>query len=80
MCQKIKTVVFFMRQAYLSTDIFSFYYSDMNLFLVDYACRKLGNIWSLLFENNSRIYHDTGSGASHWRKNIVTVIIQDKAI
>ena len=55
-----------MRPASWSIDIYSFYYSDINLFLIDYACCKLCNIWLLLFENNSRSYHYTGS--SHWRK------------
>ena len=35
-------------------------------------------MWLLLFENNSRSYHYTG--ASHWRKNIVAVRTQDRAI
>ena len=55
-----------------------FYYSDSNLFVIDYAYCKLCNIWLLLFENNSRSYHYTG--ASHWRKNIVAVITQDRLI
>ena len=54
----------------------SFYYSDINLFLIDYASCRLCNIWLLLFENNSRSYQYTG--ASHWRKNIVAVITQDR--
>ena len=57
MCRKIKATVFFMWQASWSTDISSFYYSDINLFLIDYACFKLSNIWLLIFENNSRAYH-----------------------
>ena len=52
--------------------IYSFYYSDINLFLTDYACCKLCNIWLLLFESNFRSYHY--AGASHWRKSIVAVI------
>ena len=59
-----------------STDVSSFYYSDINLFLIDYACCKLCNIWLLLFENNFRSYHYTG--ASHWRKNIVAVVTQGR--
>ena len=62
----------------LSTDVSSFYYSDINLFLIDYACCKLCNIWLLLFENNFSSYHYTG--ASHWRKNIVAVVTQDRVI
>ena len=58
--------------------ISSFSYCDINLFLVDYACCKLCNIWLLLFEKKSRSYHYTG--ASHWRKNIVGVVTQDKVI
>ena len=50
----------------------------INLFLIDYACCKLCNILLLLFENNSRSSHYTG--ASHWRKNIVGVITQDRVI
>ena len=62
----------------LSTDVSLFYYSDINLFLIDYACCKLRNIWLLLFENNFSSYHYTG--ASHWRKNIVAVVTQDRVI
>ena len=40
--------------ASLSTDISSFYYSDINLFLIDYTWCKLYNIWLLRCENNSR--------------------------
>ena len=76
MSRKIKTTVFFMWASW-STDISSFYYSDINLFLIDYACCKR-NIWLHLFENNSKSYHHTG--ASHWRKNIVAVITQDRVI
>ena len=46
------------------------------MFLIDYACCKLRNIWLLLFENNCKSYHYTG--VSHWRKNIVAVITQDR--
>ena len=67
-----------MSPASWSHDISSFYYSDINLFLIDYACGKLCNIWLLLFRNNSRSYHYTG--ASHWMKNIVAVITQDRVI
>ena len=78
MCRKIKITVFFMRPASWSTDMSSFNYSDINLFLINYSCCKLCNIWLLLFENNSRSYHYTG--ASLWRKNIVAVITQDRMI
>ena len=84
MCRKIKTTVFFMWPASSSTDISSFYYSDINLFLIDcltynwYAWRTLYNIWLLFFENNFKSYHYTG--ASHWRKNIVAVITQERVI
>ena len=61
MCRKIKTTVLFMSPASWSTDLSSFYYSGINLFLTDYVCYKLCNIWLLLFENNSRIYHYTGA-------------------
>ena len=44
------------------------------MFLTDYACRELCNIWLVFFENNSRSYHHTG--ASHWRKSITTVVIR----
>ena len=33
---------------------FSFFYSDINLFLIDYAWCKLCNIWLLLCESNSK--------------------------
>ena len=78
MCHKIKATVFFMWPDSWSTNISSFYYSYINLFVIDYACCKLCNIWSLLFENNSRSYHYTG--AWHWRKTIVPFITQDKVI
>ena len=78
MCWKIKTTVFFMWPASWSPDISSFYYSDMNLVLIGYACCKLCKIWLLLLENNSRNYHYTG--ASHWKKKIVAVITQDRVI
>ena len=61
-----------------SHDISSFYSSDISLFLINYTCCKLCNIWLLLFENNSRCYHYTG--VSHWRKNIAAVITQDRVI
>ena len=48
------------------------------LFLIDYVCCKLCNVWLLLFENISMSYHYTG--ASHWRKNIVAVVTQDREI
>ena len=80
MFRKIKTTVFLMWPASLSTDISSFYYSDINLSLAECACCKLGNIWLLLCENISRSYHYTGPGASHWTKNIVAVITQDRVI
>ena len=70
--------ILYVTQAFWSTDISSFYYSVTNLFLIDYVCCKLSNIWLLLFENNSRSYHYTG--ASHWRNNIVAVITQDRVI
>ena len=62
----------------LGAIISSFYYSGINLLLIDYACCKLCNIWLTLFENNSRSYHYTG--ASHWRKNIVAVIVHGRVI
>ena len=62
----------------LGAPISLFYYSNVNLFLIDYVCCKLCNIWLLLFENNSRSYHYTG--ASYRRKIIVAVITQDRAI
>ena len=57
MCRKFKTVAFFMWPASWRTDISSFYYSDINLFLIGYSCSKLCNTWLLVFENNCRIYH-----------------------
>ena len=67
-----------MRPASWSTDISSFDYSDINLFLIDYGFSKLCNIWLLLFENNSRSYHYTG--VLHWRKKIVAATTQDRMI
>ena len=78
MCWRIKGTVFYIFYYSGSTDIPSFYYSDINLFLIDYACCKLCNIWLFQFKINSRSYHYTG--ASHWRKNIVAVITQDRVI
>ena len=66
MCRKIKTTLLFMGSASWRTDISSFFYSDISLFLIDYARYKLCNTWLLLFENISRSYHYTG--ASHRRK------------
>ena len=37
-----------------SNGISQFYYSDINLFLIDAAWYNLCNIWLLLWENNSR--------------------------
>ena len=52
MCWKIKTTVFFMWLASWRTDISSFYCSDINLFLIDYAWCKLSNKWLLLYGSN----------------------------
>ena len=38
-----------------STNISSFYYSDINLFLIGYACCKIYNIRLLLFESNAGV-------------------------
>ena len=78
MCQKIKTTLFFIWPASWKADISSFYYSDINLFLIHYACCRLCNTWLLLFEDSSRSYHF--AGASHWRKNIAAAITQDRMI
>ena len=78
MCRKIKTTVFFMWPASSSTDISSFYCSDINLFLIDYTWCKLCNIRLLLFENNSRSTNiqELNTGG----KEIVAVITQDRVI
>ena len=55
-----------------SPDISSFYCSDINKFLIDYAWCKLWNKWLLLFENNSR--------SLTLEENIVAVITQDMVI
>ena len=52
--QKIKTTVLFAWTTSWSPDISSFYSSDINLFLIDYAWCKPCNKWLLLFEKNSR--------------------------
>ena len=70
--------VFIMWPASWSTDISSFHYSDINLFLINCTCCKLCNRWLLFFENNPRSCHYTE--ASHWRKDIVAVITQDRMI
>ena len=36
------------------TDTFKFYYSDINLFLIEDGQRKLRNTWLLLCDDNSR--------------------------
>ena len=46
------------------------------MFLIDYAYFKLRNMRLLLFDSNSRSYHCTV--VSHWRKNIVANITQDR--
>ena len=66
--------IFFTWTASWSVNINSFYYSDTNLLLIDYACCKLCNIWLLIFENSSTSYHYME--ASHWR--LVAVITQDR--
>ena len=76
MCRKLKTTIFFLRPASWGIDISLFYHSDINLFLIDYTCCKLCNIWLLLFENNSRSYRYTK--ALHRRENLVAVITQDR--
>ena len=70
------TLKFIKCKHWMSRNISSFSYSDINLFFIDCACCKLCNIWLLLFENNSRSYNYTG--ASQWRNNIVAVITQDR--
>ena len=78
MCRKIKTTVFSMWPASSSTDMSSFYCSDINLFLIDYTWCKLCNIRLLLFENNSRSINiqELNTGG----KEIVAVITQDRVI
>ena len=76
MCRKIRTTVFFMWPA--GALMYLHFIILILMFLIDYACCKLCNIWLLLFENNFRSYHYTG--ASHWRKNIVAVVTQDRVI
>ena len=78
MCRKIKTTVFSMWPASSSTDISSFYCSDINLFLIDYTWCKLCNIRLLLFENNSRSINiqELNTGG----KEIVAVITQGRVI
>ena len=44
----------YMGPASCSTDTSSFYYSEINLFLIDDTWCKLSNIWLLLCENNTR--------------------------
>ena len=78
MCQKTKRTVFFIWSISWSTDISSFCYSDINLILIEYVSLKLCNIWFFLFENNSRSYNYTGT--SHWKKNMVAVVTEDRVI
>ena len=74
MCWKIETAVFFMSPDSWSTDKRSFYYSDTNLFLIDYAYCKLYQIWLLLFENYCRSYCYTG--ASQWWKKLLQLLLK----
>ena len=78
MSRKIKANVILMLPASWSTDISSFFYSGINLFLIDYSCCKLCNIWLLLFENDSRSYHYIE--ALNQRKKSVAIITQDRVI
>ena len=55
-----------------SPDISSFYCSDINLFLTDYAWCKLCKKWLLLFDSNTR--------SLTLEENIVAVITQDRLI
>ena len=58
----------YIRPAFWSTDISKFYYSDINLFLIDDAGCKICNIWLLLFESNSRTITilDLNTGGKYW--------------
>ena len=78
MWHKIKTTAFFMWPPSWSTNISSFYYSDIYLLLIDYTCCKQCNIWLLLFRNKPRSYYYTG--VSNSRKSIAAVITQDGII
>ena len=53
------------------------YYSDINLFLIDDAWRKVCNIWLLLCEINSRL---SLYQSLTLKENIVAVISQDRMI
>ena len=61
-----------------STDISSFCYPGIYLFLIDYACCKLCNTCLFLFEDDSRSYHYIE--VSNWRKKSVAIITQDRMI
>ena len=59
----------------------SFDYSHVNLFLIDYVCHTVCNIWVLLFKNNSTNCHCTGTSEKKTRKRkIGAVITQDRVI
>ena len=53
-----------------------FYYSDVNLLLIDYACCKLCNIYGCPSSRTTPGDHYTE--ASRWGKNIVAVITQKR--
>ena len=74
---KIKRTVFSIWPVSWSTDVSSFYCSNINLCLNDYAWCKLCNISLLLFENNSR---SITIQQLDWTKKIVAVITQNKMI
>ena len=65
-------MVLFMSLAFWSLDISSFYCSDMNLLLIDYAWCKRCNKRLFLFDNNSR--------SLTLEENIFAVITQVRVI
>ena len=53
----------------------------MLMFLIDYVCHTVCNIWVLLFKNNSTNCHCTGTSEKKTRKRkIGAVITQDRVI
>ena len=53
----------------------------MLMFLIDYVCHTVCNIWVLLFKNNSTNCHCTGASEKKTRKRKIGVVItQDRVI
>ena len=79
MWRKIKPTVFFILYVLGALIYLRFIILILICFwsIMPAVCKRC-NICLILSESNSRSYHYTG--ASHWRKNIVEVITQDRVV